>query len=378
MLETIKLRKQSTYAAELEHVRRKISKPKSTDPEPYFILNNLDLLAFYKAYPKQCPEVIKSMYDIHGDDINIPNHSVNVRSSLVSHHPEIFRYNDLLKKIITKDQSITKDSVLLAEYEKAKIALKDDIIGDIKSNFISCIEINKTIEKKLKPHIDTLLFVCLYFYNMSWDSSNLTYNSNIAYYSAEKLMPSALPFDYRAIQQVNFISNVLYDYYKSSNNIGKLTIEAGIRSVQIEDPIISKWVIGSMLRDIPASTGYYGMVLQKLIDAKIHMDENEWLKQLKKLTNLELPNYRGVKRKMVREWCLSVHKIFSYYLNLPNTTFDGKRLNIYVKLLKTFNIDDFDILLRSSEKKPKYNRPDAAQTRLRELLLQQPDDKNAS
>jgi hypothetical protein len=372
----ITLRKHSNYIAELEHLRRKISKtpnPTTTEFNIPFNLKSIDIHALYEVYPNHMPQTIINLFaEVDMENTAFPIFEIAYESDVVMNHPKITKFNDLtlVLKEKLKDPNLNEKAAR-DEFKVAANSLASIISSDIKASFVRCLDINSKTFNKLNPHVDTLLFVCLYMYNKYWDAFKTDFNGSISDHAMPSLTHGSQPFEYRAINQTIFYSSTLYNYFKSSSTTKSLTLAATPMSTSTEDPIIIENFINSIINNsLPASTGRYGYLLEKLLqstDVK-HYSNESFLNELKKFTKLKLPNYNDVKRKVVKQYCLEIHKLFSYYLNLPTMSFSQKRCHIYHCILKCFTMDDFSDDKRGNLRSNKTTGRNTPANRLGELL----------
>lgn len=322
-----------------------------TDPSPSFDLRNIDIDTVYRLYPDilgiEFQEMLKVM-----DDEERSEYFVNTKldSAIIINHPECDKYNELYstlsQALLTEDESVKEEAQ--TAYNLAIQALGRKITEGIKKEFIDAVFINENARTKLKPHIDTLLFICLSFYNLHWDTFGEGFNGAIADNPLGDLEYNEQPHHYRASKQLEFISNLLYSHYskpnpyKKINSYKELNVIIRGREHITDDPQLVNWLMTLITGDnLPASLDYNGVVLGKLLNCREQMEPKEFLIQLKKFTTVGAPDYTNFKRKVVKQYCLDIHKIFSYYMNLSEETFTGKRLHIYHNILKSFKMDDF-------------------------------------
>jgi len=343
---------------------------------PIFDLNEVHIGPIYKLYYARLSEDVKRILEKDTPE-GIDDIYINVKmSSKIDHtHKGLLLHNEIFKKYQRKISKGTEDEIELAqiEYENQRNALSLKIVEDITERFRKAIFINSDVSKKLDPYFNTLFYVCLILYDVLWDTFGEDFNGWVAEKPISKLSPEDQPFEYRAFKQMEFISNLLFDYYSKPNASKSIEIVIGGISHKTYDPAQVNWLISLITaKTLPLTLSYNGHILGKLLAHKDKMEHSEFLTQLKKFTNLNVPDYNNGKRKVVKEFCLEIHKIFSYYLGLPEDTYDKPRLTIYYNILKAFRMDDFSALKRNTAadniETIKKERPDAPQNRLRSLL----------
>jgi len=321
-------------------------------------------------------EYIKSMDDEQRSKATI---DVTVHSSIVVNHKKFDKYNDLYAELskaqLAEDDRIRQEAQIA--YDRSIKALGTHITEDIKDKFVDAININERITNQLKPHINTLFFISLSFYDHYWDTFGENFNGAIADNPLGDLEYNEQPHHYRASKQLEFISNLLYSHYskpnpyKKINSYKELNVIIRGREHITDDPQLVNWLMTLITGDnLPASLDYNGVVLGKLLNYREQMKPKEFLIQLKKFTTLGAPDFTDMKRKVVKQYCLAVHKIFSYYMKLPDKTFSGKRLHIYHEILKAFQMEDFSKTKRKRETENK--RKVTPEDRLGDLLRSNP------
>jgi hypothetical protein len=345
-----------------------------TDPSASFDLRNIDIDTIYKLYPERLGVELQEILNVMGDEER-REYYVNskLRSAIIINHPEFGKYNELYlnlsEVLLAEDESVKEVSKVA--YNAAIEALNSRITESIKREFSDAIFINETATTKLRPHIDTLLFVCLSFYNLHWDAFGDGFNGAIASNPLTNLEYEEQPHHYKSSKQLEFISNLLYSHYSKPASHKELSMIAGGREHITDDPQLVNWFVNLVTgAKLPLSLDYNGIILGKLLNHREQMEPKEFLIQLKKFTTLGAPDFTDMKRKVVKQYCLAVHKIFSYYMNLSEKTFTGKRLHIYHNILKSFKMDDFSTLRRKHEGENK--RKVTPEDRLGDLLRSKP------
>ncbi|MGN6177840.1 MAG: hypothetical protein ACTHNW_01590 [Mucilaginibacter sp.] len=294
---------------------------------------------------------------------------INFSSDVVITHPEIEGFNQLFTEFEKVKRAIEANKIPQAELEyNSKVEqLGDKITNDIKCKFEEAIYINKRTTAKLKPHVDTLLYICLALYEYYWDTYGTSFNGPVSEHPVSNLLPAGLPSHSRSIQQVHFVSKLLYWHFKKPNAQRDVTIIAGGQMHYTDDSILVDWLIRLIAEhSFPISMDYTGMVLSKLLKHRHSMDANKFLAELEKFTLLKADDLVDCKRKVVCSYCLDMHKIFSHFLNLPINNLIGKRSKIYHNILLAFKMDDFAELHRVHN--GSKQRADEAENRLGTLL----------
>jgi len=155
-----------------------------TDPSPYFIINQIDISTVYRLYPDmpygKLEEYIKSMDDEQRSKATI---DVTVHSSIVVNHKKFDKYNDLYAELskaqLAEDDRIRQEAQIA--YDRSIKALGTHITEDIKDKFVDAININERITNQLKPHINTLFFISLSFYDHYWDTFGENFNGALIF-----------------------------------------------------------------------------------------------------------------------------------------------------------------------------------------------------
>jgi hypothetical protein len=335
-----------------------------------FKLKNVDLKVIALIYPNGLSDSFKEA--LKQSEVNDEQGclvDIIFSSDVVITHPAIEDFNQLLAEFEEIKKTVEPNQVPQEELKyKAKVEqLGYNITNDIKSKFEEAIYINKRTTAKLKPHLDTLLYVCLALHEQYWDTYGISFNGPVSEHAISNLLPEGLPHHYRSIKQVQFVSKLLYAHFNKPNAQKDVTIMAGGQMHNTDDNILIDWLIGLIAEgNFPGSMDYTGMVLSKLLKHRHSMDVNEFLVELKKFTLLEADDLVDEKRKVVLSYCLAIHEIFSYFLDLPLNNLIGKRSKIYHNILLAFKMDDFSKLHRDHNKSK--TRPDEAENRLSSLL----------
>jgi len=343
------------------------------DPSHNFDIDNINVGILYKLYPDRLSDELKAQIMVLPENkLSALQCRIKLSSALIIYHPEFDKYNELFQNLTHKLKSDNRvvNAVVQKQYNEDIRKLSSRISEDFMQAFEEAVFVNKNVEKALKPHIKTLFFICISFYNLYWDTFGESFNGPIVDYTINELLPKAWPHQYRAVQQIHFVSNLLYDYFKKPHAQKKVIIEAGGRSHITDDDVLIGWLINLITEgSLPASMDYIGKPLSKLLKNRHSMEIDEFLLQLNQFTQLKANDLVDVKRKVVRDYCLDIHKIFSHYLGLPTDTYSGKRIRIYHNILKAFHMDDFSVLHRL----PTRSNPriDEAENRLGELLRRQ-------
>jgi len=356
----------------LAQCQRALNKHNTNDPIAFFQVHNIDFKTLLDLYPEQFPHRISDCYthssSTDKEELIIPSHYFNVHSKLIQHRKEFNSYGLLLDKLAAAQ--ITE-----GEYHDEIRVLNDRIIKDIRAKFEQAILCTVKSRKALAPHVDTLLFACLYFYNTIWDADGLTFNGAVARNnSISDLSYNEQPYYYRMHNQIKDVSQLLFDYYSQQAPPYEINYVVNKRSHIFNDPVSNHWIIQSLIQNIkagntPISFDYLGNQLSRLLKLKDKLDNKEFLNRLKRLSMLELPDHINEKRMAIGQFCLEIHKIFTYYLGIDINSFDGKRSKIYHKILLAFQMDDFNLYMRNSEHAENTSsRTDAATNRLGELL----------
>ncbi|WP_342644874.1 hypothetical protein [Mucilaginibacter sp. CSA2-8R] len=357
----------------LARCQKTLNKHDINDPIARFKLNNIDFRVLLNLYTDLFPQPIIDSYgrlpSVKRKKLVIPSHTLCIDSKLIQHHKLFNRYGMLFDKLIEGDLNET-------QYQEEIQSLNKSIITDIRANFEEAVLCTLKSKKTLKPHIDTLLFVCLYFYNTIWDADGLTFNSAVAVNnSISNLTFAEQPYYFRMHKQIRDISQLLFDYYSAqSTSPYEINFVVNKRPHPINDPVSNNWIIQSLIKSIkdgnsPISFDYLGYQLSCLLKEKDKLESSEFLNNLKRFSTLELPDHINEKRIAVRQFCLEIHKVFTYYLGLDIESFDGKRSKIYHNILLAFQMDDFNNYMRNSDRiENKSSRADAASNRLGALL----------
>lgn len=361
-----------------ELYRRRISKVDPRFPLPHFTLSKIDIIQLYVLYPDYFPYDIIELFKPYSEeelkDLHVPDFEIKLQSAVMTHHPKFNRYNSLYKDFeLSIDKEDGVDKILLREVYLEKVkALNKEISNDIILQFYECILSVKGADI-LRPQLDTLFFVCIFFYNMHWDVYETSFNGKVSEHGISPLTLKEQPHLYRAHNQVKYISKLLYDYFKAPNKLGSFDLVVGGKPHLTDDPIIINWVVQSLidsilLNKLPLSLDYLGGMLFHTLTKRVDRS-GTMLLELKALTDLKPPTYRNEKRKVVRSFCLDIHKAFANYLGTSNKEFKNVELSIYHNVLRLFNMDDFSARQRSNQHEDSSNpRKDTAENRLGELL----------
>lgn len=331
-----------------------------------FKLKNVDLAVINRLYPELLPQALKELVEqskVQGNnecfiDINIP-------SAIVINHPAIEDFNQLYTGFESIKSNVDNNLLHQAQlqYQSKVEELANVITRDIRSKFEKAININSITNAKLSPHVDTLFCICLIFYNRHWDPYGLTFNGPVAEHPISDLLPHRQPYTYRAVKQVKFLSDLLYHYFKMPNFKKEIVVSIGSPK-HITDDI--DWIINAISNNIPLSTDYLGVALNKLLKHRENMEHKAFINELRKFTKLKEYDFVNEKRKVVRNYCIDIHKIFSHYLGLPTTNLTGKRTKLYHNVLLAFEMDDFRVMHRDHEYSK--SRADNAENRLGVLI----------
>jgi hypothetical protein len=361
-----------------ELYRRRISKIDHRFPPPHFTLHNIDIIQLYLIYSEYFPydikELFKALTEVELKALHVPAFELKLQSTLVTHHSKFNQYNDLYREFDESNSNL--DISLLNStrnaYVEKVITLNAHIANDIILQFNKCISSVKGADK-LKPHLDTLFFVCIFFYNLHWDVYGTDFNGEVAEKGISKLTLDQQPHFYRAYNQTKYIGKLLLDYFKAPTKLGEINLVVGGKPHITDDPIITNWLMQSLLDSIiankyPLSLDYLGgMLSQALCKRKSHPEV--MLKELESLADIKSPTYRHQKRKVVRRFCLDIHKAFAYYLGTSDTEFNTVELKIYNNILKSFKMDDFSVKQREHQgERSSTPRKDIIENRLGELL----------
>ncbi|OOQ61343.1 hypothetical protein [Mucilaginibacter pedocola] len=338
------------------------------DPTPYVNLDNVDLtvLTLINEHYKDAKD---EGFTLNGKKVTHLN--IQVRSNLLNHDPQLHEYNILYKSY----DSSNKTEADLKVYHEGIKHLNKRVSDRVRGTFMRCINPETELGSRIVNHFDTLLFAALFFYDKFWDAYGTDFAGKVSLKnSLSDLEFHKQPYFYRAHQQVIYISTLLYNYYKSGLPPTEIHIISNRKAHVQKDPILTRWVMKSLVESIlndklPVSTDYYGDQLKGIISKLNYSIDNEALNQLKNLSESKPPVFVNIKRKVVRQFCLELHKVFCYYTGLNVKTFTIPQLIIYTNILKEFGMDNFETHKRKPGSESKKSRNFLPQERLRELLM---------
>lgn len=312
-------------------------------------------------------------------------------------------------------------SPLIMHFLPKHVSIEDDLktiysdaIAKLKEDFTKVLASESKFDNPYAA--DTLLFCCIYSYNLRWDPYHLSFDSphydlRVKKYIKSNNLKNTEPYVEQCFKRAVELAGVLYKYYEAKSKPRRETestlnvvFEFNKQPIQMQDPLLCDWVLRSIIENLisdkypAAAAGYVMDDLCKIIKRleQIHSslalekvnqfwdsssqtesskkdfqqgfeEENKRaLKELKELCILKAPSYSGVKSRVTKEFCESIHPIFCYFMETSSPKYTNTQLRIYNSILKLFQMDDFD----TSKYKPdqKSTTKYAIEKRLRELL----------
>lgn len=367
---------QYNAATVLEFYRRRLFRANNNVPSTHFTYKNIDIVQLFLLYKSVFPEEIQKLFEgIAPEELkqyDIPEFTIDQHSPLLTRYSDFDKYTDLYQQYSSSTGGTYDNKSLREEYLSKANALNNRITSDIKSRF------NKIITSSainLQQHVETLLFVCIYFYNLHWDTYGISFDGKVSEKNSIKnLKLEEQPFYYRAHHQAVSLSTLFYNYYKSNSRPTEVTIVVGGKPHIINDPILTDWVVKSLIDNIsqgklPLSMDFYGAMLAYELSKRDNATHSDLLKGLKKFPQMKEPTQVNEKRRVIRVFCLEIHKAFAYYMDSPIDTYTTEQLSIYIEILKLFKMEDLTKLKRKRQTDTtRTPRTDLVENRLRELL----------
>lgn len=382
-LETLKkiINRLATKTDELNEKR--IQKQEDRDITPFINLNVL------------CYPILLVYHEILGKAIKISFDHLNIEEVLsLKEYKVLLRIQSPL--LVRNLNSLSIEDNLEHIYSQEVLKLKEDFTQILKKNFA----FNKLIDSN--ETIDTLLFCCIYAYDIQWDHYGLsfahpTYDRNHKEFY-EKNEVAEDPYFLQCMKRAIELANVLYSYYKKDWKLN-VVFEFNRKQVRLQDSLMSNWILDSLIKGLinetfPMEAGWEISFLRAIVrdieerkgtlekirfrstdpdskdikakKDKLNKEVEILISELKRFSELEPKSYQGEKRLATKRFCESIHPIFCYFMNKQKAKYSNNQLRIYNDILKLFKMDNFDSSLYLSDNTSNDKR--ATEKRLKSLL----------
>lgn len=218
----------------------------------------------------------------------------------------------------------------------------------LRQDFNMLLETKEFRKYNLTEDADTLLYTCLHFFAVHFSDTDYRTVSKRNDESNETYAASRQ----ESLINVRELSSLFltFNQAKNKNNIGNITIDINNTPFVISQPTLGRWIveaIESKIRenDYPVGIlGEHNFLLSQVLQKKGRDrsdDETDMLEDLKLLSKLGDHKYIGERNRMIRRFCLDVHKMFAFLINEDPEHFSNVQLRLYAHILKLFRVHDF-------------------------------------
>lgn len=238
--------------------------------------------------------------------------------------------------------------VIVVKNMVTHLAITDEEHHELQQKFNMLLEAPELRRYGLDKVADTLFYTCLHFNAILWtDSDYRIRNSSKA--SREDYYPSSKHSSKQNLRELSTLL-MLSNTSKNKHCITDMSISINGIPITFTDEQLRTWIVSMIEKsilegDFPlGALGEDLYLLYEVLKKKntpVVAGQTDMIDDLRFLSSIPDHKYDGEQSRIIRRYCMDIHKMFSQFMNQDHTKYMNTQLRLYTCILKLFKIYDF-------------------------------------